>query len=272
LSHFGAITVSRFNIMQRIAMTPPNILIVEDELLVAADIEQQLTLLGHHVCGVASSAVSAYQHAASVQPDLVLMDIHLKGSIDGIQAAKHLRELYQVPIVFLTAHADQDTLKQAVSAESFGYVTKPFNSRALAAAVEIALHRHRTETKISQTERRASLTLQCIGDGVITTDHAARINFMNPVAESITGWKAAEALGKSLEVVFNVCSIAAGLGVIDLLESAYINSAGNRIESAFALTRRDGSVVRIDNSFAPIREAEQKVVGVVVVFRELIAD
>ena len=129
-------------------MTKANILIVEDERIVAKDIKQNLNKLGYNITGIASEGDDAIQKAEKEKPDLVLMDIKLKGKMSGIDAAKQIREKFDIPIVFLTAYADEATLKSAKIAEPHGYIIKPFREIDLKTVIEIALYKHKKELKV----------------------------------------------------------------------------------------------------------------------------
>lgn len=116
------------------------ILIVEDERVVAKDIEIRLQRMGYAVSAVVSSGKEALKQAEAQHPDLVLMDIRLRGEMDGIAAATHIRKRFNIPVIFLTAFGDKDTLNKAKISEPFGYLTKPFVESGLRAAIEIALY------------------------------------------------------------------------------------------------------------------------------------
>ena len=126
-------------------MTKPRILIVEDEALTVSALKRELVTLGYAIAGIADNAGDAMKAADTNQPDLVLMDIHLAGPLTGIIAAVAIRGLLHVPVVFLTAHADDKTMTSAVRAGAFGYVIKPYTTIGLKAAIETALHKHQSE-------------------------------------------------------------------------------------------------------------------------------
>lgn len=129
-------------------MNPIKILVVEDEVIVAEDIAGRLKKLGYAVAGTVSSGEEAIQKAAETQPDLVLMDIVLKGEMDGVTASEQIRNNTDIPTVFLTAYADEKTLQRAKLTDPFGYIVKPFQQNDLRVAIEIAVHRHEIETKM----------------------------------------------------------------------------------------------------------------------------
>lgn len=127
--------------------TPAHILIVEDESIVAADIESRLKELRYEVAGRTDYGEKAIELAGKLKPDLVLMDVMLKGQMRGDAAAKVIREQYRVPVVFLTGNSDLATFRSALGAEPYGYVIKPFEERELHIAIEIALDKHRQESE-----------------------------------------------------------------------------------------------------------------------------
>jgi len=118
-----------------------NILIVEDESIVALDIKDKLERLGHNVLAVVSSGEDAINEVKKIQPDLILMDIVLKGEIDGVETARRIRDGLDIPIIYLTAHSDEQTLKRAKITEPFGYIIKPFVDRDLQNAIKIAIYK-----------------------------------------------------------------------------------------------------------------------------------
>src|SRR3954454_10396589 len=179
-------------------MASARILIVEDDRVVARDIAQQMVRAGHTMVGTTTRGEEALALAARAQPDLVLMDVRLEGELDGIDTARLLRERLDLAVVFLTAYADEDTVRRATTAEPFGYVLKPFDETQLRTVVEMALYKHGAERRLRESEERYAVTLSSIGDGVIATDPDGRINFINPVGEALTGWPRGEALGRVL--------------------------------------------------------------------------
>lgn len=123
-------------------MTDAKILVVEDENIVALEIKKRLQKLGYIVPGVASTGEDAITKAEGILPDLVLMDIMLKGEIDGIHAAGEIRRRFNIPVIYLTAYSDEETLQRAKMTEPYGYILKPFEEDDLRTAIEIALYRH----------------------------------------------------------------------------------------------------------------------------------
>jgi len=130
------------------------ILIVEDEGIEALDTQQRLTRLGYSVPDIAFTGEEAVRLAESISPDLVLMDIMLRGQMGGIEAAQEIRTRFGIPVVYVTAYSDEDTLARAKIAEPHGYIVKPYDERELRVAIEVALYRHEMERKLRESEER----------------------------------------------------------------------------------------------------------------------
>ena len=126
-------------------MTKAQIMVVEDEGIVALNVENSLKGLGYEVLDVVASGEEAIEEAERTRPDLVLMDIMLEGDMDGVEAAEQIRERFNIPVIYLTAHADDDTLQRARITEPFGYLLKPFEERELHTTIEIGLYKHKVE-------------------------------------------------------------------------------------------------------------------------------
>ncbi len=251
-----------------IYMPKAQILIVEDESIVAKDVENMLRRIGYDVPAVVSSGEKAIEKTAQVSPDLVLMDIMLKGDMDGVEAAEQIRSRFYIPVVYVTAYADDGTLQRAKVTEPFGYIIKPFQERELHTTIEMALYRHKMERKLKESEQWLSTTLRSIGDAVIATDTEGCVTFMNLVAQALTGWSQEEATGKPLRIVFNIVDERTGEAVEDPV--AKVIQGGEIIELAnhTLLIARNGTRLPIDDSAAPIRDDNGNLIGVVLVFRD----
>lgn len=129
-------------------MKEANILVVEDENIVALSIKKKLEIMGYSVVGTASSGEDAIIKADLFYPDLVLMDVMLRGEVDGIEAAEKIREKFDIPVIFLTAYTDDKTLERAKMAEPYGYISKPFKEQDLKSNIEMALHKHEKEIRL----------------------------------------------------------------------------------------------------------------------------
>lgn len=245
------------------------ILVVEDESIVAKDIRSSLQSLGYLVAGMASTGEEALAQAAALRPDLVLMDIKLKGEMDGIEAAHRLRSAGPVPVVYLTAYTDDDTLRRAKVSEAFGYLLKPFEDRELRTTIEMALYKHNMERKLRESREWFATTLRCIGDAVIATDISASVQFVNPQAENLTGWRQEDALGRPAQDIFCLQSAdeqaPARIDVNALMDGSGDICGGKDV----ILLARDGRHTPVDYTAAPIRESDGRIMGVVIIFRDI---
>jgi signal transduction histidine kinase len=141
-------------------MKPAKILVVEDENIVAKDIASSLKRLGYAVSAVASSGEEAVERTVDTHPDLVLMDIVLRGKMDGVQTAQHIHDHFNIPVIYLTAYTDEKTLQRAKMTEPFGYIIKPFEERELHSTIEMALYKSKTESKLRKLEEAEENLLQ----------------------------------------------------------------------------------------------------------------
>jgi two-component system, cell cycle sensor histidine kinase and response regulator CckA len=245
------------------------VLIVEDEGLIAHDISSRLQALGHQVIGTASTAREAIELASSAE--IVLMDIHIDGPRDGIEAAAEIRERFHIPVVFLTAYADRATLERAKIAEPFAYIVKPLSHATLNTSIEIALYKHRMERMLEEREAWLRTILASIGDAVIVTDPDGRVLMLNPAAEKITACVLPEALGQPMA---NIASLSeAGSEHEDAAEPvalAILRDAPVMLDRNWRLTARNGREIRVEGTVAPVKASGQAI-GAVMSFRDVSA-
>ena len=163
------------------------ILIVEDEALVAASIKRHLGNLGYTVVGTAASAAKAFELLEADCPHLVLLDIKIKGDLDGIQTAEKIRDKYGIPYIYLTAHTDGGTLERAKKTEPYGYVVKPIEPRNMHSAIEMALYKHRAEGDLKESEERYRTLIEGADQPIFTVDNRGNILFTNRIAHEHFG-------------------------------------------------------------------------------------
>jgi len=185
-------------------MEKPRILVVEDEGLVARDLESMVRNLGYRVVGICSTGEEAIRLISSRRPDLIIMDIVLQGKMDGIKAADEIRRLFHLPVVFLTAHTDEATFQRAKVTNPLAFIHKPIEQKELLTVIEMALYKHRMEMMLREKEEWLATILEGIVDGVIATDVHGVITFMNPVASLLTGWKANAVVSKRIEDILQL--------------------------------------------------------------------
>jgi PAS domain S-box-containing protein len=247
-------------------MVATRILVVEDENITALSIKKMLQDLGYVVTALVSSGEAALRYTAETQPDLVLMDIKLQGNMDGVAAAERIRAQFNIPVIYLTAFADEVTLQRAKVTKPYGYLLKPFEERELHNAIEVGLYQHQTERKLQESERWLAATLNSIREGVVTTDAQGRIMSMNPAAERLTGWQQAEALNQDCVEILNILAHEKNTPGESLLRK--ILPAGGELTNCLLLAR-DGLETFIDGNVAPLRDDQGNILGAVLTFRDI---
>jgi PAS domain S-box-containing protein len=263
-----------------------SLFIVEDEALIAMELQDRLTSLGYSVSGTASRGEQALEAILASPPHLVLMDIHLAGRLNGIETAARLRARIDVPVIFLSAYSDAELLRQAGEVDPFGYLVKPFEERELHATIQMALYKHRMERALRESnarldekvrERTAQLaesrenlavTLNSIGDAVLATDAQGRVTRLNPVAEQLTGWTQSEALGRPIADVFRIVNETTRKPAVIPVNDVLATGESHTLANHTALISRGGVELSIADSASPIRDAAGQIIGVVLVFRD----
>jgi two-component system cell cycle sensor histidine kinase/response regulator CckA len=250
-------------------MALAHILVVEDEGIVARGIQSELENLGYDVPDVASSGEEAIEKALHLHPDLVLMDVVLKGDMDGIEAARRIHEQLDVPVVYLSAYEDENTIHRARGTEPFGYLLKPYEEKELHTTIEMALHKHRAEQKVREAERWWHATLRCIDDAVIATDTRLRVRFLNPIAEAVSGWSSERASGGDLAEVCRLIDEKTSAPLEGLAKRAIQQGAGIDLPAGALLVAQDGRETPVEGHLSPIYDDAAALVGVVVVIRDI---
>ena len=205
--------------------TKTRILVVEDEAVIARDISQQLEALGYDPVGRTARGDEAVQLVGQLRPDLVLMDIHLEGPTDGIEAASQIREQFSIPVVFLTAFASEPIIQRAKTAGPFGYIVKPFEEHELHRIIEMGLHQHHTEMRLRQSENEMAAVLRSSMDSFWVVNLQGRVLRMNDAACQLMGYTREELLQMSivdLEHGRTLAEIAAGVADVIRLGSVQI--------------------------------------------------
>jgi len=243
------------------------ILVVEDERITAEDIKGGLENAGYNVAALVSSGEDAVEKARELKPDLVLMDIKLKGKMDGIEAAEKIKVLYDIPVIYLTAYSDEYTVQRAKITEPSGYIlkedtgllTKPFEESELHTAIEITLYRNKME---KDHDIILNAMLKYINDAVITTNYEGKIQLMNSAAEKLTGWKQDESIGKDLKEVFTPLN-----GIDKSITDLNIN--GIFLNDNSILKSKQGKIIPVKSSLKVIKDDNGNINGLILVFNRL---
>ena len=235
------------------------ILVVEDNPEAAEALELILTELGYRLTGTAASASAAIKSAARNRPDLVLMDIGLEGSVDGIEAATILHGKLGIPVIYTTGLSDRRTVKRACDTDPFGYLVKPFDPEELERSIELALHRHASEQRTKKRERLWGALVEADPEAIVVADEDDRIVSLNSVAEYLLGLAAEQAEGQSTREVVRL--VSAGTGV-PLTPASRATERRMTIPLANAvLIDRGNARLPVGGSVAPIIDSGGQVVG-----------
>lgn len=244
-----------------------SVLIVEDEGLIAADLQGRLERAGYRVPAVVGTAGEALQVIREKTPDLVLMDIRLRGNVDGIQVAEQVRRDFDIPVIYLTAYEDPRTLERASQTNAFGYIKKPIDSVSLRGSIEIAISKHRHERFLREQRDWFSASFAAVPDAVLVANGLGRISYINPVAEDLFGCKVQDVLGKPLYDLLRI-SHQNGRALDDLIPLALLQGTPVALPNDSWLEGGQGRRYAIEGSLSP-RWHEGQADGVVVTFKDV---
>jgi PAS domain S-box-containing protein len=243
-------------------VTQPRILIVEDEVIVARNIASRLRELGYVVPTIAASGEEALRRAAELRPDLVLMDIKLRGAMDGIAAAGEIRDQLDIPVVYLTGYADPKTLERAKVTEPFGYILKPFEVRELQSTVEMALYKHALDRRL----RLLSAALEAAANAIVITDGMGAIVWANAAFTRLTGYEVAEAMGQNTRL------LKSGVHHAEFYAHMWETITAGRIWRGELINRRkDGSLYTEEMTITPVRTGQGAITHYVAVKQDITA-
>ncbi len=243
-------------------------MIVEDEALIAEVLSDQLSREGCDVVARCDTGAGAIETAVRIRPDLILMDVRLKGDVDGPQAAEAIHEHLRVPVVYLTAHSDRATLQRAKAASAFGYVLKPYQLPSLLAAIEVAVDRFELEEKLEDAQFTSSSILRSIADGVLVTDADGNVRYMNGVAERLTGWSFEDARGHQGDDVLRFAASANPTASPNIV--ARVLGARSRVvvPRDEVVISRGGQRVPVEGMCTPITDNLGRLIGTTTTLRD----
>jgi len=243
---------------------PKKILIVEDDEIIASLIERMLQKKDYTIVAKVTSGEEALNRTADLGPDLVLMDITLKGVIDGIYAARYINTIFNIPVVFLTGSYDDETIERAKVAEPMGFISKPFNDRDLYSNIEIALYNHSMRKRVLNLKDGGVKSVMAALDAVIMTDMKGRIFFMNPYAEQLINVSYRQAIMHSINKLFFLIDIRTGQPIEDPIYEVVKESMVIGIENNLAMITNDKKKRHITLSARPVRDSRDDVIAVYV--------
>ena len=261
-------------------MAHTKILVVADKKSVAENIESRLKELEYTVCAVVPTGAQAVEKAAEIHPDLVLIDIELEGEINGIEAAKRIRNSLDIPTIYLANYRievfskREDLFKRAEITNPFEYIPLPFGKRRLYLSIESAVYKHKMEAN----KRHLTKILNGISDAAIATDHKGFLTFMNPVAETLTGWEMEEVYGKHVTDIFTIYvrngeKLTRNTFLIEALQKGSVTngelSSASEVNYNTYLIAKSGREIPIDYNITSIEDAKDKSAGMVITFHDI---
>ncbi|WP_414576502.1 response regulator [Anabaena sp. CCY 9402-a] len=242
-------------------ITTIRILVVEDEYILAINLQETLESLGYSVVDIADTAELAIAKATELRPNLVLMDIRLRGENDGIQAAEQIWNTLQIPVIYVTGHSDKSTVERASLTFPFGYILKPVRDQELYVAIQTALNRYEHEQFLSSV-------LRGMGDGVIVVDAQLHIKYMNQVAEELTGWQLNQAKDQIVTEILQLINEKTLQPVQNPMSSAIQQTSTVYLGSNILLSTKNGRLIPIADSATCLQDHSGVITGAVMVFRD----
>lgn len=242
-------------------MDKVKILVVEDEWVTAKDIKNSLETLHYAVPATVATGEEAIQKAIELQPDLVLMDIILQGEIDGIEAAEQIHTHCHIPVVFLTAYSDRETLDRANATQPYGYLLKPFEDRELNTTIQIALSRHSATVELRS---QLAAIVESSDDAIIGKTLDDIIASWNSGAQKIFGYSAEDAIARSSSILLPSNLADEIPPILDKIRR------GETVEHYETVRRRkDGQHIDVSLTISPIKDATGKIIGVSEIARDI---
>lgn len=246
-------------------MDKNKVLIVENELIVSLDIKNRLNSFGYCVTDTVTGSHGALESVVNNPPHIVIMDIRIDGELDGISTAAQIKHEYNIPVIFLTAYSDDEIIEKAKRAEPAGYILKPFKERELVAAIDSALYKHRLETDLQEKQKWFQAILRSTGDAIVALNGKGYVEFMNPVAERLTGIDSDDAIGVKAEKI---------LIFKDRQEMVYSEAEGNLFQDetlfeAKLMNRISGQYNHVSGNIAHINNESNSCEGRVLAFRDI---
>ena len=233
------------------------VLVVEDEALIAEEIMDRLREMGARSVFGADTAADAIEIAATEAPDIILMDVRLKGNRDGIEAATEIYARHGIPSVFLTAYSDGATIDRVLAAGQFGYLTKPFREKDLATTLNLALHHHQIEQGLRQSHLSLRSVVAQAAQALMAADSDGSLRYANDMASNLIGMTTDEVLGRDADDVIRLENEETGKAESNLVGAVIDQTRAPIFNEAFILLSRDGRRVPIELSVVRIVDGER---------------
>jgi PAS domain S-box-containing protein len=249
-------------------MSKASILIVEDSFIVAFHLQKTLEREGYVVVGTEASGEGALNLLEKHRPDIVLMDIMLNGKLDGIETARTVRLKHNLPVIYITALTDKETIERAKITEPYGYLTKPFEDREIFTVIEMALYKHNIEMRLRQSEEKYLSTIKSITDGVLVIDDQFKITYMNPSAEKICGLKHVDIQYKT---VFQVVQIfdSSTRDTVNPFQCNLAFAPVSTLPDQLVLVDPDNVEKPIEGNLSPLIDTKGRMIGLVMILKDI---
>jgi PAS domain S-box-containing protein len=250
--------------------TKAKILIVEDSFIVAVHLQTTLENEGYEVFAKFDSGEAALEFIEKNKPDLILMDIMLTGKLDGIETAGIIKEKFRLPVIYITALTDKDTIQRAKITEPYGYLTKPFEDREIFTVIEMALYKYRIESALRQSEEKYFSTVSSISDAVVVIDRDFKITFINPSACAMVHWVSSEAVGVLVQEVILLKDATTGEFPVNPVQCLLGSVSLSAMPDNLMLVGRNGVERPIgESSLSPLLDSRENFAGLILIFNDL---
>jgi PAS domain S-box-containing protein len=246
-------------------MSGKNVLIVDDDLIIANLIEMRLKKLGYNVVGITGSGKEAMALAASSRPEVIIMDINIKGEIDGIETANQIIREFDIPIVYLTGDQDPKTFERAKVTDDCEYIVKPFKDLDLSIGLELAIYKHALNMDSRKQQEYYHKLFSSFSDGIITTDRGGFIVYMNPAANQLVGENGSLSKKSHIREVVKIVSRTTGRSIENPVDRVMKDKESAGIPEDAVLVTRDSGKIPVKGCAAPIREEDGTVSGIMLV-------
>ena len=244
------------------------ILVVEDNLITAEVISHQLRKLGYSIAQVLTTGEEAVEWVLENEADLILMDVQLDGKMDGVEAASFIRNGSEVPIVYLTANSDVNTISRASVTRASGYLPKPFDERTLHSTIQMALGRRNADALTAEDRDRLSHTFAALPEAVIAIDTAGTVTSMNNLAAELTGWRTEAAVGQDIAGVLRVTD-GDGHNVAEDIPALFLTADLSPVRQSVTVISALGEQRCVDQVASPIVDDTKRLIGIVLEFRQI---
>lgn len=248
-------------------MTKNNILIVEDEPIIAMEISERLQQCGYSIAGISPNSKDALTKFNNGNIDLILLDISLRGEQNGIEFAEIVRQSSDVPIIYLTAYSDDETIAKAKLTQPSAFIKKPFNLKDLETSIDLTLYKYEMEHKLKENEQLLNHTLNGISDAIITTNKSGLINYTNASAEQLTGYTKEEMIGRRIDTVLTFLNDSNSSFIRD--KNQFKSQIDNNSYKELAFVNKQSKKIFVEFKSTQLIDEFGRLTGLVYVLRDL---